>query len=114
MKHLIIITLSFVLAVHADILLDFSQGVGETKLSGGVRLQDGVLLFDGTDGKVELPDSAGFNLTPSGLTATAVIRFQPHGKDFGQDIFIKNNEWRLCRQGKGSKAGSTECGSHGR
>ncbi|MBR4222049.1 MAG: LamG domain-containing protein [Victivallales bacterium] len=102
MKHLIIITLSFVLAVHADILLDFSQGVGETKLSGGVRLQDGVLLFDGTDGKVELPDSAGFNLTPSGLTATAVIRFQPHGEDFGQDIFIKNNEWRLCRQGKGT------------
>ncbi len=102
MKHLIIITLSFVLAVHADIFLDFSQGVGEAKLSGAVRFQDGVLLFDGTDGKVELPDSAGYNLTPSGLTATAVIRFQPHGEDFGQDIFIKDNEWRLCRQGKGT------------
>ena len=92
MKHLFTIAFSFALAVSAEILLDFSQGAGGATLRGGVRLQDGVLLFDGTDGKVELPGSADYNLTPSGLTATAVIRFQPHGEDFGQDIFIKDNE----------------------
>ena len=81
----------------------FDNGNPGLILSGNASVRDGLLVFNGP-GQAVLPDSAQFNITPAGLTMTAVIRFAPtpNGHDLGQDIFSKGREWLFARHGNGT------------
>ena len=86
--------------LFADAAYYFNKPVPGLKFSGSAYIRDGLLHIDG-GGKVELPDSAQYNVTPAGLTMSAVIRLKNSPRDFGQDFFSKENEWFFGRHNKG-------------
>ena len=89
-------------APEADRVYRFDNNTTTLKLSGGAYVKDGLLHFD-SPGAAELPDSSKYNITPEGLTMTALVRFhaKPTGHDLGEDIFSKGKEWLFSRHGRG-------------